>query len=521
MYSADKSCRVYCPPCWWSDGWNALDYGRDYDFSRPFFEQFNELWREVPLLGLSLDLTAINESPYCNHAGNIRKCYFLFDANYSEECLYGYYIVNSKNCVDSFFTGSCELTYDCVHAFKDYNARHMEWSIFCNDSSFLLNCKNCQNCFASVNLWSKHYHIFNKPYTKEEYSEKIKEFDLGSFRNYEEMKAKFREHALKYPVRTFWQDFSQNVSGLLVFESKNCHHCFEVVGGEDCKYCSFLQPKIRDCYDFSSWGDNAELIYEAGVVGGGARNIKFGEETGLGLYDATYVKLATSSSDLFGCISVLKKQYCILNKQYSKEDYEKLVPQIIEQMNALPYTDKQGRVYRYGEFFPPELSPFAYNETRAHQFFPLTKEETLAQGYKWKDSEPSQYKASVDARDLPDHIRDVKDSILEESIGCVSCLRAFRLIPQELAFYRRMNVPLPRKCFFCRLDEKIKDHPKPYELWKRKCQCSGGASENGTYKNAAPHFHGGEHCPNKFETSYSPERPEIVYCEACYQAEVV
>jgi hypothetical protein len=29
-----------------------------------------------------------------------------------------------------------------------------------------------------------------------------------------------------------------------------------------------------------------------------------------------------------------------------------------------------------------------------------------------------------------------------------------------------------------------------------------------------------EGCNNTFETSYAPERPEIVYCERCYQGEV-
>ncbi len=41
------------------------------------------------------------------------------------------------------------------------------------------------------------------------------------------------------------------------------------------------------------------------------------------------------------------------------------------------------------------------------------------------------------------------------------------------------------------------------------------------YKNLAKHhLHGEKHCPNEFETSYAPDRPEIIYCEKCYQQEV-
>ena len=44
-----------------------------------------------------------------------------------------------------------------------------------------------------------------------------------------------------------------------------------------------------------------------------------------------------------------------------------------------------------------------------------------------------------------------------------------------------------------------------------------------SYRNTADHIHHKkeEPCPNEFETTYAPERPEIVYCEQCYLREVV
>lgn len=47
---------------------------------------------------------------------------------------------------------------------------------------------------------------------------------------------------------------------------------------------------------------------------------------------AFYVHNCFYSSDIFGCIGLRNKQYCIFNKQYTKEEYEKLVPKIIEHM---------------------------------------------------------------------------------------------------------------------------------------------------------------------------------------------
>lgn len=521
-YSPDKKYRVYCPLCWWSDRWDAMDYGRDYDFSRPFFEQFRELWHEAPLLGLSVDLQTALESPYTNNTGHLKECYMLFVADYNERSLYGYYVGRSHDCVDSIFVQSCEHSYDLFHAFKVYRGIAIEYSYSCTDSAFLWQCGNCHNCFGSVNLRNKQYYIFNKPYTREEYLAKIKEYDLGSYKNYIRIKDEVRQHRLKYPVKTFHHDFSIETTGLFVYSSRNCKDCFEINGGENCKYTSFIiTPTVKDSYDYTFWGDNAEMVYEGVVVGEKVRNVQFGDETGIGLYDAYYTKLCTASSNLFGCVSVRTKSYCILNKQYAKEEYEKLVPKIIAQMSEVPYRDARGRVYRYGEFFPTELAPFAYNETLAQQYYPLKKEDALAQRYAWKEEEISHHAVTIRARDLPDHIRDADDAILKENIGCASCGKAYRLIPQELAFYRKMNVPVPRYCFYCRLQEKMRDQPHPMRLWKRRCQCAGQKSKNGTYENTVLHNHGADHCINEFATSYAPNRPEIIYCEQCYQAEVI
>jgi hypothetical protein len=200
-------------------------------------------------------------------------------------------------------------------------------------------------------------------------------------------------------------------------------------------------------------------------------------------------------------------------------------------MNDMPYTDKLGREYRYGEFFPPELSPFAYNETIAQEYFPLTKAEAVQKGYRWRDPDTKSYVITKQPSDLPDHIKDTEDSMLQETIGCEhagtcneQCTTAFKIIPEELSFYRRMNLPLPRLCPNCRHYQRLKQR-NPLKLWHRTCTCQGTQGANGkgkmVYENTVKHFHNDQPCPNEFETSYAPDRPEIIYCEQCYNAEVV
>jgi hypothetical protein len=63
-FSPDKPFVIYEPTEWWSDKWDALDYGKDYDFSRSFFEQLNELFLAVPKLSMVNNIP--DNSDYCH-----------------------------------------------------------------------------------------------------------------------------------------------------------------------------------------------------------------------------------------------------------------------------------------------------------------------------------------------------------------------------------------------------------------------------------------------------------------------
>jgi hypothetical protein len=192
----------------------------------------------------------------------------------------------------------------------------------------------------------------------------------------------------------------------------------------------------------------------------------------------------------------------------------------------------------WGEFFSAKISLFAYNETVAQEYFPLVKDEAIARGYHWRDIAKKNYQITIQGEDLPDSIGDSQESVVAQIVGCAhagtcneQCTVGFRLLPQEIQFYKNLGIPLPRLCHNCRHYERLR-RKNPLKLWARRCCCAGAASENREYKNTAAHFHGTEHCPNEFETSYAPDprsavgfgeasRPEIVYCEICYQQEVV
>lgn len=198
-------------------------------------------------------------------------------------------------------------------------------------------------------------------------------------------------------------------------------------------------------------------------------------------------------------------------------------------MNKMPYTDKRGRAYKYGEFFPIELSIFCYSERSVQDFLPLSKEDVKKLGFNWKDEEEKHHKVTTRVDALPDHIKDAKYSLTEDVIECNHngtcnhrCTQAFRIAPNEIMFYKKMNIPLPRLYPNCRHYERFRSR-NSFKLWHRKCMCdpSTSSGQATSYTNTTTHFHGEGQYPNEFETSYTLDQPETIYCEACYQAEMV
>ncbi len=524
MFSPESNMVVYDRDYWWSDKWDNLASGREYDFSKPFFEQYRDLLHRAPLPNLAN--TNVTRSDYGNHNADCKDCYLLYASYMNENVSFSSGIMEGKDSMDLYNVLKCELCYDdtlCDNINRVFFSFDAGESM---DSAFLRHCTNVNESLGCVNLRNKRYHIFNKPYSKDEYQKERVKYDFGSYKNLQAFKKEFDEFDRKFPREFASLIRSVDTTGDQVGDAKNCKFCFDGYGEtEDSKYAIHAQG-LKDSYDGYGFGGIGELLYEGVDSGINAARYKF-TVYAHGNHDVEYAYCCHFSSHLFGCVGLRNREYCILNKQYSKEEYEALVPKIVEHMNAMPYVDAAGRKYAYGEFFPCEISPFAYNETIAEEYFPLKKEEAAVQKYPWKELGKKEHTVTVEAENLPDHVKDVADDILKEVIGCAhkgectdQCTGAFKIIADELDFYRKFNLALPRLCPNCRNANRLKLR-NPFKLWHRKCQCGGAKSENGTYTNLSKHAHGEGHCPNEFETSFSPEKPDIIYCAECYQQEKV
>ena len=508
-YNPDRPYTIYCRDCWLSDKWDPMDYGREYDFSIPFFSQFRSLQAKVPRINLYR--TNFTESDYCNYGLDFKECYLLFGGRNNERVHFGNQVSDSRDALDISFSDKIEFGYENFECVRSNKLLFGSFCTDCLDSRYLVECRNCMNCFGCVGLANKQYYIYNQPHTKEDYEKFIHSVNFGSHKAHIEFLKKVEGIRLAVPHRYARIYKSSNSDGDDLYEVKNVHYAFSSRRSEDSKYL-FWGNDMKECYDDSFQGINCELLSEI-AHGFSGSNTAFGVRN---LYnqDSRYNEECQDCKSIFGCEGLRKKNYCILNKQYTKEEYEALVSKIIKNMEEMPYIDKNGRIYKYGDFFPSDLAPFAYNESIVQEYYPLSKEQALERGYLWKETEARNYNITMRNKDIPDDIKMIGDDIANQMIECghqgkclEQCTEAFRITPHELEFYLRMSLPLPRLCPNCRNYQRI--HLRnPLKLWHRKCMC-----------DKPSHNHEGK-CPNEFETTYSLDRPEIIYCESCYQKEM-
>ncbi|MFH0819089.1 MAG: zinc-ribbon domain containing protein [Patescibacteria group bacterium] len=488
MYSSDKPYAVYCHSCFWSDKWNPLDYAQDFDFNKSFFEQFKELRNKVPRLNLLNDDTSEN-STYTNHVYHLKNCYILSDACYNENCLYGNGIYNSTECVDcSYVTNKSELCYETTFSEQCYNVKYCDDCHTCRDSAFLIDCRGCSDCFMCVGLRNKKYCIKNKEYSEQEYCKFVETLHVASLQKINQYKKEFNDFALTVPRKYFHGNKNENSTGDYILNNKSVHHCYHMRSSEQCAYC-FGMDKSKNCYDVMVYGEDAEQVYQAQATGGQVYKILFGNAIWHGQENYYCDNCLNGAEYCFGSISLKKHKYCILNKQYSQGEFMKLREKIIN------YMKETGE---WGNYFPQNISLFAYNESDAQGFFPLSKEKALSQGFSWQDNMPGTYSQET-LTDIPDNINDIDISITKEIIKCENCQKNFKYTESEIKFYEQQNIPLPNNCPDCRYRDRLKLRPA-FKLYNRKCMNPG--------------------CNNKFETTYSPNRKEIIYCEECYQKEI-
>ncbi|KKQ70652.1 MAG: hypothetical protein UT33_C0014G0021 [Candidatus Peregrinibacteria bacterium GW2011_GWC2_39_14] len=480
LYPKTTKHRIIDSEEWWSDRFDATMYGHEFDFNRPFFDQIKELKKEVPRW--SKICLNVENSEFSNNSANVKDSYLAFSSCDGEQMHYCMRVIKSSFCIDCMNVNDSQYCSNSLDIKKCYGVHYSGSSESCNDSYFVFDCKNCADCILCAQLRNKKYCILNKELSKEEYEKKKKEFLASIGQNMNIAKQKFEEIKRLVLYKNLRITKSEDSIGDFISSSKNAINCYSVSDLQDCTN-SYDCYACKNCHDNLA-NDKSELCLEVDTAYD-MYNCKLCTYS-VSERDCAYTDQCMMNKNLFGCVGLKHQQYCILNKKYSKEDYEEMLKKIKLHMQ------KTGE---WGKPFPATLTPFPYNITVAQEYYPLTKDQALAQGFEWYEEE--EQIAPAEKYKIPYNVEEADESICKKVLVCEETGKLYNIIPQELRFYKQMKLPLPRISPHQRYMELLKMLP-PKRL--RDTVCSA--------------------CNAQIKTVYPADAWRKIVCNECYLKKV-
>ena len=374
---------------------NSIDYIGN--FEKDFFDSFIELFNKVPFQNL-MDFWN-NEN--CSYADAVfwwaKNTYLSFVVWYNAENIAysAYCYTNIKDIYNGFLCSidntNIYMSGGITWSSNIYYSKYISHSA---DIWFSTNMIWCQECILCDRLENQKYCIRNKQYSKEEYMEK-----KGELMMRKNLFATLHQSIVSNAPDNIG---SENITGDYILKSHDVEN-------------GLWSIKIHNSRNvvISNWWDISEHFYDAVDTGidsdhlygicawwNKSHHLYCSSQIDTGSY-IYYSFFIANCHHCLGCIWLKNKSYCILNKQYTKEEWEEKACDIFASMEA------DGTL---GDFFPASMNPFYFNDTLAYLIDDsFTKEEVEADGYLWRD-EPIR-------ADIPEGMKVVKNTELEKYQG--------------------------------------------------------------------------------------------------------
>lgn len=425
--------------------------GVDYDDSKTFFDQIKILKQTIEFPNLS-NYGWTENCEYADSAHNTKNAYLTFNTTWdNENILYSACIKwKCTNIYNSVMVwDGCNNIYFCNGIIRSYNVFYSKYILNSNNIWFSTNLNWCSDCIFCEWLDNQKYCIRNEQYEKDQYH-----------------KEKNKILSQRDAFLTYYQSISSKGNN---FGSSNSGGSFvvwseDVVGGSLSYHVKSWNNIVitwspewsERMYDvFIGWSGWSTDMYWCCMVWA-AHHIYIGESIGMSS-NIYYSFNIQDCSFCLGCIWLKNKSYCILNKQYTKEDWYEKVDEIFWQM------EQDGILW---QFFPASMNPFYFNDTAAYLIDPtFTKEEVTAKWYLRRDepitvdipegaavaktSELGQFESTADW-EWNINISILK-KIIQDEQGNV-----YRIVPMEYEFLMKYWLPLPRKHWLDRMKENFR-----------------------------------------------------------------
>lgn len=408
------------------------DYGklwREYDFGLNFWENYKSLEKcvQYPAIGSWGD----NEnSQYAHKILHSNNCYISFEVSSSENIMYS---VNVKDfCKDIYGSvmvwDHSENIYQSAWVFQSSSVFYSRFIFNSNNIWFSSNLIWCSECLFCNDLENQSYCVNNQKYSEEEYYKMKREMML--------IKGKYLEYYDRVKIWK-WQLLSEESSWSFLIKTRdveNGYFVYYIHNGRNTMFAGTAEWNVNFFDAASCWSPRGNDYY--GVMGAWSWDKYFCSIEVIWWTNNYYSYFLENCSFCLWCIGLKNKQFCILNKQYTKEEWYELADKIFTQM------DKD---WILGDFFPWELNPFYFNDTVAYLIDDtFSKKDVVRDGYMWRDEEIRvdipKWAEVVNVEDL-DRI-NYDESILKKVILDKSG-NYYRIMKMEYDFLKKHDLPLP------------------------------------------------------------------------------
>ncbi len=487
VFSSDCPFPVYDYKYYIEGDFDPLSYGINYTKGMDLMEVLTALRKQFPVPSfMNRDFSSIN-SEYSNGGRDTKNVYYAGGCFNTENAWYCNLVNKSKDIMDSRAVNKSDHVYSSAFVDFIYKSSFVYFSKSCTDSMFLFDCRNSTDCFGCVGLRNSRYSVWNVQLSKEAYLEFMQTVYPLTREKIKVYKIKFWELVKNTPINASMNTSIENVSGVLLENSKNLFDVTDSERSENIRHADGCLGH-HDSMDVTFSG-GSNMLYSAANVGSSSSNVKFS----VGCKFCTNSEFVFNSKNIDHCFmsfGLQNKSYCVLNKQYTPEEYFILVDKI--------KTDMLGQG-TYGDGLGFEFSAQAYNFSHAQVSFPLTDEEIKKFGgyVAYEPDTNSGNTKFISSDDVPTTIEETPDTIINSAILCEVTNRPFRITPSELQFYRVMKLPIPSIHPSVRIQNYFNMVPLSVSYDTTCAKCS---------KNTLSIF--------------DPKEGYTLYCEKCYQQEV-
>ncbi|MBU0531773.1 MAG: hypothetical protein ABIG32_04155 [Candidatus Uhrbacteria bacterium] len=429
---------------WFDRDFTSL--AQELEIDQPFFDQLYKLSRAVPRAA------GFNYVPPENSVAFIsfgdKDSYFVIACK-SKRTYHSQNAYEVEDCAEMTLSNNAQNCYQILRSDRAFNCKFLYECKDCVDCVFSFDCRNCEKCFGATNKRNKKYLFFNEQLSAEQWEARVAKIDLSSYQVRQEYEQKYLDLIRQAVWPENWSINAEDSTGDYLYDVSNCYNCYytSAPGSRDCEDCTYFEGgPSQGCYSIAATINSSNCYYGIGVEGS---NLLFGMSINVKCDTCEYCELCYECSFCFGCTGLRHKKYCILNQQYTEQEYWK----ILDQLKCVML--ERGE---YGDMPPAYFSTQVFEHSGAAIMFGA--DETDKKALQANDIKPADEGAEgPDLESAPAHSTDeipdrIAASDIDEIAGKVfldrEIGRRFSYIKPELELYLKLGIAPPRIHFTSR-----------------------------------------------------------------------